>query len=200
MVNEAAESLEVQQSVKKPARWEWFARRAQLLAGAAVVLLACSMAVGASAFLYEHYVLAAPKPAVQAPALPPQAASPVVDRALPASTAYTILVGAYPLADPQSAKDIRATTEWLEASGIHVYYAPIDSASGGRWQRVLAGAYEDDAAARADVERLKAAAPALDAQVVAAGAAGGPGAAPGRAAATGSGDTDIVLRRAGMNP
>src|SRR3954463_8330496 len=36
MVNEAAGSLEVQQSVKKPARWEWLAKRSQLLAGAAV--------------------------------------------------------------------------------------------------------------------------------------------------------------------
>jgi general secretion pathway protein A len=200
MVDEAAESLEVQQSVKKPGRWDWLAKRTQLLAGAAVVLMACSTAVGASAFLYERFVLAAPKPAVQAPPAPPQAPITVVDRELPASTAYTILVGAYPLADPQSAKDIQATTEWLEASGVHVYYAPIDSASGETWQRVLAGAYPDDASARADVERLRAAAPALDAQVVAASAAGGPGAAPTTGAVTGSREADIVLRRAGMNP
>ena len=81
---------------------------------------------------------------------------------------------------------------------MHVYYAPIDSASGGRWQRVLAGAYADGAAARADAERLKLAAPTIDAQVVAANAAGGPGAAP--APVTPGADPDIVLRRAGVNP
>jgi hypothetical protein len=119
-----------------------------------------------------------------------------VDRTLPSDTAYTILVGAYPLADPQSANDIRATTEWLESSGLRVYYAPIDSASGGRWQRVLAGAYSDDAAAKADAARLKSAAPLLDAQVVAANATGGPGAAT--TVVTAPRDADIVLRRAGI--
>jgi hypothetical protein len=108
------------------------------------------------------------------------------------------LVGAYPLADPQSAQNIRSTTEWLAASGLHVYYAPINSASGGRWQRVLAGPYADDAAARADVDRLRTAAPTLDAQVVVANAAGGPGAAPADAM-TGGSDPAVVLRRAGLN-
>jgi general secretion pathway protein A len=194
MVDEAAGSLDVQRSTTKPARWSWFARRAQLLAGAAVVLLACAMAVGVSAFLYERYALTAAQPAA-----PPQGAShenAVVDRALPSTAPYTILVGAYPLADPRSVADIRATTEWLEAAGMHVYYAPIDSTDGGRWQRVLAGAYADDAAARADAERLKAAIPSIDTQVV---AAGGPGAAPG-AAMTGLREPAIVLRQAGMNP
>ena len=187
MVDEAAESLEVQ-SATPPERWTWFARRAPLVASAAVVLLACAMAVGVSAFLYERYELAARPPAPHAAAaVPASTATPAVDRALPSQAAYTILVGAYPLADPRSATDIRSTTEWLEASGLHVYYAPIDSASGGRWQRVLAGAYADDAPARADVERLRAAAPSIDAQVVAANAAGGPGAAPA-AAVTGRRD------------
>ena len=83
-----------------------------------------------------------------------------------------------------------------------MYYAPIESASGGRWQRVLAGAYADDATARADADRLKLAAPSIEAQVVAAAADGGPGAAPATtpAAVTGARQPDIVLRRAGMNP
>jgi len=199
MVDDAADSLGVQQSAKKRNRWSWFARRAQLLAGAAVVLLACATTVGVAAFLYERYAAAAVRPTVE-----PLAAAPVpaagVDRALPPATSYTILVGAYPLDDPRSEADIRSTTEWLEAAGLRVYYAPIDSASGGRWQRVLAGTYADDAAARADVERLKAAAPSIGAQVVAANAAGGPGAAPAAAAVTGPVGPDIVLRRAGMNP
>ena len=197
MVGEAAESLEVQQSAK-PSRWAWLAQRAQLVAGAAVVLLACATTVGVSAFLYERYARPA---AVVTPASPPPPATTtqVVDRTLPSTAAYTILVGAYPLDDPQSAADIRSATGWLEAAGLHVYYAPIDSASGGRWQRVLAGAYIDDTAARADVDRLKAAVPSTEAQVVAAHAAGGPGAAP-VTAVTAAPAPAIVLRRAGMNP
>jgi len=207
MVNEAAESLDVRQRDTAPAWRGWFAERAQLVAGAAVVLLACAMAVGVSAFLYERYGPAAhqTESAAPAPATAPLKGTPyektATDRALPPSASYTILVGAYPIGDPRSSTDIKATTDWLEAAGLHVYYAPIDSASGGRWQRVLAGAYADDAAARADAARLLAAAPSLDAQVVAANAAGGPGAAPAAAAAvTDPREPDIVLRRAGMNP
>jgi general secretion pathway protein A len=193
MVDEAARSLEVQQSEKPSGLWPWFARRAQLMTSAAVVLAACSFAVGLSAFMYERYVAGTAPffahasentptgPPVKPPVVIPAAAVPVpaaIDRTLPADAAYTILVAAYPLSDPQSALDIRSTTQWLESQGLRVYYAPIDSASGGQWQRVLAGAYPDDAAARADVVRLKAAAPSLDAQVVAADGAGGPGAVP----------------------
>jgi general secretion pathway protein A len=189
MIDHAADSLEVRQPAKTPRRWSWLAGREQAAAGVAVVLLACAMAVGVSAFLYERSVLAGPPPAVPGAAAASAPVVPVVDRTLPSTAAYTILVGAYPLDDPQSAIDIRSTTGWLESAGLHVYYAPIDSASGGRWQRVLAGAYSDDAAARADADRLMTAVPAIEAQVVAANAAGGPGAAP-----------DVVLRRAGMNP
>jgi general secretion pathway protein A len=201
MVDEAAQSLEVQQAMPTRSRWAWLTQRAQLVASAAVVLLACATAVGVSAFLYERYTGAVTIPVAQsaAPVAVTPSASLVAapDRALPPDAAYTILVAAYPLAEPQSAADIQSTTQWLEAAGLSVYYAPIDSASGGRWQRVLAGAYPDDAAARADVERLKTAAPSLDAQVVAANAAGGPGGAP---APVVTGQADIVMRRAGINP
>jgi hypothetical protein len=47
--------------------------------------------------------------------------------------------------------------------------------------------------AHADAAKLKSSIPAIDPQVVAANASGGPGAAPARA-------PDILLRRAGMNP
>ena len=69
---------------------------------------------------------------------------------------------------------------------MRVYYAPIASASGARWQRVLAGAYTDDAMARADADRLKAAVPTIDAQVM--------------AAATDAHEPAITVRRAGMSP
>jgi hypothetical protein len=194
MVKEAAETLDVQQPALSPnSQWSWLARRAPLVAAAAVVLLACAMTVGVSAFVYERFAM--PKRVETAPpvAAPVAAVTPAANRTLPSNTAFTILVGAYPLDDPQSAADIRSTTEWLEATGLHVYYAPIESGSSGRWQRVLAGAYADDAAARADADKLKTSIPAIDPQVVAASASGGPGAAPPHA-------TDILLRRAGMNP
>ena len=199
MVTDAAEGLDVQQPSREHAstRWNWVMSRAQFLAGAAVVLLACAMTVGASAFMYERFVIKATRAELHAPpgvtSMSTAGTVPVGNRTLPANTPFTILVGAYPLDHPQSAADIRSTTEWLEAAGMRVYYAPIDSASGGRWQRVLAGAYQSDASARADAAKLKAAVPAIDPQVVGANGAGGPGAGPAP-------DAGILLRRAGMNP
>jgi len=198
MVADAAEGLDVRQPPRATSPgWNWVLSRAQFLAAAAVVLLACATTVGVSAFMYERFVAKTMRGDAYASAAVASsataAATPLGDRPLPANTPFTILVGAYPLDNPQSAADIRSTTEWLEAAGMRVYYAPIDSASGGRWQRVLAGAYGDDASARADAAKLKAAVPAIDPQVVAANTSGGPGAASGR-------DAGILLRRAGMNP
>ncbi len=186
MVADAAESLDVQQAAPQSSGLRSWSRPAPFVATAAVVLLACASAVGTTALLYERYarpvVHAAAPPIAVAPA--PPIKRPAVDRTLPPDAAYTILVGAYPLENPQSAAEIRSTTEWLEAAGMHVYYAPIDSESGGHWQRVLAGAYADDAMAQADAERLKASLPSIDAQVMAARTSGSP----------------IVVREAGMNP
>jgi general secretion pathway protein A len=197
MVSEAADCLDVQQPVLSPRNR--LARRAPLVVAAAIVLLACAMTVGVSAFVYERFAAAPKRVDATSPVAAASApmvlatAMPAADRTLPSNAAFTILVGAYPLDDSQSAADIKSTTEWLEGAGLHVYYAPIDSASGGRWQRILAGAYADATAARTDAVKLKSSIPAIDPQVVAAHAAGGPGAAPARA-------PDILLRRAGMNP
>ena len=49
----------------------------------------------------------------------------------------------------------------------------VDLGSRGHWQWVLAGAYTDEQAARLDAERLKSAAPGLDARVISAGLANG---------------------------
>ena len=84
-------------------------------------------------------------------------------------------------------------TEWLEASGFRVYYAETDPGSGQRWQRVLAGAYTDVQAARVDADRLKRAAPSLDARVVGAETVG-------RAVVTADAPSTIALRPAGMVP
>jgi general secretion pathway protein A len=198
MVTAAAEGLDVQQPprAQPSARWNWVVSRAQFLAGAAVVLLACALAVGVSAFMYERYATKTMRAEAHAPAAgdaAAAAATPIAERLLPSNTPFTILVGAYPLDNPQSAADIRSTTEWLEAAGMRVYYAPIESASGGRWQRILAGAYADDTSARADAGKLKAAVPAIDPQVVAANTSGGPGSVPAR-------EAGILLRRAGLAP
>ena len=112
-------------------------------------------------------------------------------RRLPGSASLTILVGAYPLAAARSVADIRSMTEWLEASGFRVYYAETDSATGQRWQRVLAGAYTDERSARADADRLKQAVPSVDARVVAAAAAG---------RAVGTSPATPEIRRAGIEP
>ena len=187
MVTDAAEGLDVQQPVqlRRSERWKSLARRAPLVAAAAVVLLACATTVGVSAFLYERFVVNPTRTDAHVPAAQTIAAVAAgatgADRSLPAHTPFTILVGAYPLDDPHAAADIRSTTEWLEAAGMRVYYAPIESVSGGRWQRVLAGAYSDDASARADAAKLKAAVPSIDPQVV-------------------SASPDPTIRRAGMNP
>ena len=196
MVAHAAQSLEVQPSPQP--RFRWLARRASPLAGAAVVLLASAFAVGSSAFVYQsltggssasHVAAAAGSLDRARFASAPWSAS----RQLPADASLTILVGAYPIATPQFDADIRSMTEWLEASGFHVYYSPIDSGSGQRWQRVLAGAYTDERTARIDADRLKLAAPSVDARVVTAETAG-------RAAAASAAEPEIVLRRAGIDP
>ena len=62
-------------------------------------------------------------------------------------------------------------TNWLESAGLPVYYAEVDHGPGGRWHRVLAGAYTDEDVARRELERLKAAAPTLDPRLVSARAA-----------------------------
>jgi DUF971 family protein len=84
-------------------------------------------------------------------------------------------------------------TEWLEASGFHVYYSEANSASGQRWQRVLAGAYTDAQAARLDADRLKRAAPSVEVRVVTADTVG-------RAVVTPMAAPEIRLRRAGIDP
>jgi type II secretory pathway predicted ATPase ExeA len=178
MVVHAAESLDVQPVSRR--RFAWPARRVSMVAGAAVVLAASALAVGASALAYRTY----------ASGFAVSRAGADAGRRLPDGASLTILVGAYPLSAARSGADIRAMTEWLEASGFRVYYSEVDSASGQRWQRVLAGAYTDERSARADVDRLKHAAPSVDARVVAAAAAGHAGTSP----------VTPEIRRAGIDP
>jgi type II secretory pathway predicted ATPase ExeA len=178
MVVHAGRSLDLQTAVVPRLRQlARLTRRASLLGAAAVVLFASMLAVGATAFVYQRFttVRASALPSTAGPWPVRDVAVPVAARnarQLPADAQLTILVGAYPLAAPESKNDIRAVTEWLEASGFSVFYAEVDLGS-GRWQRVLAGAYTDQQAAQRDAERLKAAAPNTDAHVVSAGFAAG---------------------------
>jgi cell division septation protein DedD len=69
--------------------------------------------------------------------------------------------------------EVAELTEWLKGSGYDVYYANVDRGPDGRWQRVLAGAYTDPAAAAADAARLNAVAPDLGARLLTSAAATG---------------------------
>ncbi len=183
MVKHAATSLDIQSAPR--ARRGWPRAKRSLLAAAAVVLAASALAVAGTASLYERFAAgtvearamaaaadsmpAAPeKPMVTTVALEatpvPDGANPLApagpERRLPAEAAYTVLAGSFQVSGPvvergQSEAEIRSLTEWLEASGFHVYYAIVDLGPRGMWQRVLAGAYTDVTPARADEARLR---------------------------------------------
>jgi general secretion pathway protein A len=181
MVQHAATSLELQSVILRP--FEWFTRRGSLASAAAVVLLAAALAVGATAWLYEEYGVdtlhASPHQAVVSvvpagsgtdvalPAASVALPAPSVDRRLPADAPATVLAGSY-LIGTDSGGDaaVSSLTNWLEASGYHVYYAQVDLGAAGHWQRVLAGAYTDQESAAAEADRLNRAAPGLDAQAL----------------------------------
>ncbi len=169
MVGHAAGSLDIQPPERET--WRWFKQHAPLLAGAAVVLLAATSAVGTTAYLYERFAVDALSTVNRpAPALPSAQArastAGVRDRRLPAEAARTILVASYPMSDPASDANIRSLTEWLEASGYDVYYADVETDQGGRWRRVLAGTYSDPEAARVDAVHLNDRAAGFEARVV----------------------------------
>jgi SPOR domain len=177
LVKHAADSLDLAQPIAS--RFGWIRRRASLLAGAAVVLLASALAAGGTAFVYQRLVArtvqasadAMPiQPAPSAPQIVP-AAGVVDEHRLPATARYTLLTGSFPATNAASAAQVEALTEWLQAGGFAVYYVEVDLGARGRWQRVLAGAYTDLQSARADQERLRD--QGADAHVVGAEAAAG---------------------------
>ncbi|PYR63462.1 MAG: type II secretory pathway protein ExeA [Acidobacteria bacterium] len=199
MVIHAAASLDVPPPAASRPRWvNW---RASLVAGAAVALLASAISVGATMILYQRFVAGTVTVSAQAapiaprPVRVPRASNS--DRPLPPAAALTILVGSYPVSGSDedraaSGSAIRSLTEWLEASGFRVYYAEIDLGPRGHWQRVLAGAYTDPEAARADELRLKSTAIGADARIVTAGAATG--------LVTAAREPDEAARPSGIEP
>src|SRR5262249_26788778 len=153
MIVHAAENLDLQAA--RPPRLRWADRRAGVLAGAAVTLMAAVGAVGGTAYMYGRLtasVVQASTEAIAAERVLPNGVP--IRRQLPDGTGATVVTASFPIADPASPAAVRALTQWLEASGYHVYYAEVDLGSRGRWQRVLAGAYSDLDAARTDALRL----------------------------------------------
>ena len=205
MVMHAAESLDLQ--VPQTHGFHWLRRKAPLVAAAAVVLLSSTIAVGASAYVYQRFAVSEHASGRSTERLAPQTSAAVrapaatvvpiatvgADRELPAEAAFTILVSSLPVGLETTAPDVASITECLEASGFRVFYAEVDLGSRGRWQRVLAGAYPDSQTARRDVERLKAAAPQSDVHLVSAGFAIGVVAAVPRR-------PDTELRPSGTEP
>ena len=174
MVEHAARSLDVQPVIvsrrRSPSRFRSLRHgRVSLAAAGAGVLLSSLLGVGLTAVVYQR--ITAP---VEARALASRPSPPVVPtadllraRTLPTNAAFTIALGSYPVIRDGLPQDVRALTAWLESEGLPVYYAELDRGVNGRWYQVMAGSYTDDQSAARDLERLKAAAPAIDAHVIA---------------------------------
>jgi len=200
IVAHAAGSLDVQR--RSPRSLRWLAPQVSLFAAAALVLFSSSLAVGATAYLYQRFgagVIAASKDSRVTPGARPGSVAPGAplapgsERRLPADAAFTILVSSHRIDGPATPADVAALTDWLEQSGLRVFHAEVDLGSRGRWQRVLAGAYTHPEMARRDVERLKMIAPRSDAHLVSAALATG-------VVATVSRDPDVVGRHTGTEP
>ena len=111
----ARTALECNTESRDAKSWAWLAQRAQFVAGTAVVLFACAMAVGISALLYERYL--------------DPGRRPWLPRRLQCRRQSSIERCRQPVAHDsrrrlsprgsQSAVDIRSTTGWLERRGLH---------------------------------------------------------------------------------
>jgi general secretion pathway protein A len=163
MVDQAAASLDVQPPPNTVNHW--MTRRASLAAAAFVVLLSSMLGAGITAYVYERLTQPVEARSGGAASTAP-AFDALKNRDLPLDATLTILVGSYPTASPRVSEDVRAMTGWLESAGFAVYYAEVDHGPGGRWHRVLAGAYTDEDAAKHDLDRLKAAAPSLESRII----------------------------------
>jgi type II secretory pathway predicted ATPase ExeA len=165
MVLQAAESLDIRPRGGRPMRW--LQVRTPLIAPSAVVLLAATLAVGATTLLYQRFgVDAIQASALTTPVRGGDVELPPRTRTLPADATLTVLAASYPVA-PESDAAVAALTAWLEDTGYPVYHAQVDLGAAGRWHRILAGAYTDRETAAAAAARLGAAAPGLHVQVMA---------------------------------
>jgi general secretion pathway protein A len=163
IVRQAATSLDLRQPGASPMKW--LKRRTSLAAAAAVVLLASALAVGVTTLLYERIGIKTLQASTST-------SSGADVEPLPSHATLTILAGSFP-ANEDTRAEVAELAEWLKGSGYDVYYADVDRGPEGRWQRVLAGAYTDPAAAAADAARLNAVAPDLGARLLTSAAATG---------------------------
>jgi len=169
MVDHAAAGLELRRPAADSLRR--LRPRASLAAALALAMLASAIAVGATAFLYQRFdagLIAATARAAEANRAPAFGRAQDADRAreLPRDAALTILVSSYPTSESSTSANVDALTRWLEADGFRVFHADVDLGTRGRWRRVLAGSYTEVEAARRDVDRLKAAAPGAELQLL----------------------------------
>ena len=165
IVQKAGDSLDIQLP-RAPRRFDWFRRKASVLA-AALIALGVSLAIASSRGPVAGLMASADKPegASMQPTTNvastvrhlPSAPAPAVVQAVEPRAPYTIVVASLPWNDPsqeQSAAKFESVTQRLASMGYEVYHVDVDLGSRGRWRRVLAGAYERLEDARRDEARL----------------------------------------------
>ena len=193
MVDHAAAGLELRRPAIENLRR--LQPRASLAAALALAMLASATAVGATAFLYRRFdagvMAATPRSAdaVERGAALRRPQDGDRARELPRDGSLTILVSSYPTSEPSTSASVDALTRWLEADGFRVFHADVDLGTRGRWRRVLAGAYTDPDAAHRGIDRLRAAAPGAELQLMTTAEARG-----------GAADADQARRRSGLEP
>ena len=165
IVTHASNSLDLAQPVAPRRRLSDRSRSA--LRNAAVAVAASLVAAASTGFIYQRFASrtlqasSEPPLASHATAAPAafQRASPL--RRLPDTAAFTVIVGSFNMDGTDDSREttaqrMDALSRWLEDEGFSVYYTELDLGARGRWRRVLAGAYADVGAARADERRLRA--------------------------------------------
>ena len=181
MIDHAGKSLDVQSiaaSYPEGLGRGFWKGRASLLAAVAVVLLSSLFGAGITALVYRKFMEPVEAKTITVatstvPAAPPPSMNlGTRNRTLPRDAAFTIVFGAFPAGPNGVSEEVRSMTSWLEGVGLPVYYAELDRGIGGKWHRVMAGAYTDDRSALRDLERLKAVVPGLDARVAQVATAG----------------------------
>jgi general secretion pathway protein A len=148
LVEHAVQTLEVESASAAPPGPR---RGPSLASAAALALLASGVTVGTTAYLYERFAVR-----------PAQAA----EIAAPRHGDHAVLVAAYRADDGSMPEDVKSLSRWLQSAGYSVSIKEVDLGAGGKWQRVLAGAYTDADTARREAERLNQLVPRLDARAI----------------------------------
>ncbi len=134
MVKQAAKSLDLSPAILP--RITWLPRGRPLTVGAAVVLMAATLAVGATALLYAYLGMDALQASTPVPVAAvgasssgvgaPSTGRSAIDRRLPADRSLTILAGSYPV--PKGDAERRSLTAMARNLGLSRLLRP-----GGSW-------------------------------------------------------------------